>query len=355
MKRLLTLTAFPLIGCAWLAVAVLLSWAQLRLRIVGTKTPGRVAGMAIVRPGACDLVTALDATLTLTLANGERLRVAYRDYAPVSAQFLARRGAAARPIPLAELDAGTTTNAGTLTRELRRALYDAVRGDAAIIRWILQREARNPNDATRIVRLTKTETAHGFFDMPDLAPTLVGEPDGIRPVDPRGTLPPRATVVTRAVFDASDPLAVQTNKGDSMCAFVQLRGTVTNDVDKRNFILFCEPYASEFRPVFAYTVGTQQYVRLSHVGRHGGPTLAIVLFGPCWVYYDPLQPATAVLIADPGAADGAWLAWFSRLCEGAFSQWGSSALIVLAGLTFILIGLIQLSLVIRPSTNLVQQ
>jgi len=351
MKRFLILCVFPLVGLALIALGVIVSWTQLCLRLDGGKTAGRVAGMAIVRRDACDLVTGLDTTLALTLANGEQVRVAYRDYAPVAAQYGARGSTTPHALPLAALAPGTNAG-GQLTRELRTVLADAARGDATTIRWALQREGRHADEPTRVVRLEKTETARGYFGMATLSATLVCDADGIRPAGAPASVPPRGTVTTRAVFDATDPAALLRNKGESMTAYLQLRGSVTNTPEKKDFLLYCEPYATEFRPVFTYAVSDRHHALLSHIGRHSGPTLAIILYGPCWVYYDLQQPARAVLIADPGPPAGAWLAWFSRVCEGTFTQWGSAALIILAGIIFILIGLIQISMAVWPSTRL---
>ena len=81
--------------------------------------------------------------------------------------------------------------------------------------------------------------------------------------------------------------------------------------------------------------------------------MALVLYGPCWVYYDRRVPERAVLIANPGKMDGAVLAWFSRLCEGAFAQWGSGALIVLVGVLMLILGMLEISLAVWPSRGLV--
>jgi hypothetical protein len=160
-------------------------------------------------------------------------------------------------------------------------------------------------------------------------------------------------VSIRAVFDQSNPTQVKRNKGDSMLEYRQTRNGDEFTPAKKDFILFCEPYTTEFRPVFRHESEERSLAGISHIGRRGGPTLAIRLFGSCWVFRDPMNPESAVLIADPGKPDGAWLAWFSRLCEGTFSQWGAGALIVFVGGACILIGLLAITLVLKPSKGLV--
>ncbi len=341
MKRLLTLAALPLLGLGLCLTAVAMHRAQLRLRISGVKAPGRLAGMAIVRPGRNDLLTGIDTAVTLTRADGERVRAQFQDGQPAALQRAS--GGAWHVLPTADL-----------ARAQLAMLADTARGDAAKVRWILQRERRRTDDPARIVRIEKIETAHGYIGLAHVPHALLSQDGRITPAGAAGARPSRGTIVTHALFDVTDAATLQSNKGDSLCAYVQVRGTVTNTPDKQNFVLYCEPYATTFRPVFTYTAGTQEYARMSHIGRHGGPTLALVLFGPCWVYYDPHEPSSAVLIANPGPVDGAVLAWFSRVCEGALSQWGSGALIVLAGLLCIILGLLQISLALWPSTRLVR-
>ncbi len=57
-------------------------------------------------------------------------------------------------------------------------------------------------------------------------------------------------------------------------------------------------------------------------------------------------------MSDPGSVGSKPLAWFSEYCEGLFGQWGSTALIALAGILFLGTGLILISLAVRPSRNL---
>jgi hypothetical protein len=327
MKRMLPFLVLPLIGLALATVSLLLNSTQLRLRFGGDRVRGEVAGMLIARMDGVDLVSRFDSQITLTLADGTVVQGHFRNRKPVA------------PLP-------------SLAPEHERILLESVEGDAASLRWALKREGRREGAATRVVRIEKTETVQGILGMPSVPKALVLRDGMIQPRD-LAAVPPIGTVVTRAVFDTRDADSLKSAKGDSMLEYEQIRGGARVQPAKRDFLLFCEPYASEFRPVFRYEVGGISYPGLSHIGRHGGPTLALRLFRPCLVFFDPERPSEALLVADPGSPEGAWLAWFSRYCEGVFAQWGSGSLIALAGGIFFLVGLGFVSLVLWPSNRLV--
>ncbi len=352
MKRFLTLLVLPVLGI--LIVLAGLNWSrrELRLRFEGTGTNGRIVGMVLNRGSHADLVTGIDTNLQFSLANGDRVDANYSDYAPVSATYVPENGQPWK-IPEADLDPKAEKVPSGLSKELRRALNESVSGDATIIRWALKRESRREKDTTRIIRIAKTETVHGYFGLPQVPETLKMH-GGRVAVDQASAVPSTARI--QAVFDFSDPVRVKENKGETLISYAYERPGGTAPENK-NFFLYAEPYATEFRPVFAFsckdnpTKGTaDQYARLSHIGRHGGPTLALRLFDICKVYYDPQQPAEAVLMADPGPPpSGAWLNWFSRFCEGLFAQWGTSALMILAGSMFLAVGLMFIWLALSPS------
>jgi hypothetical protein len=230
--------------------------------------------------------------------------------------------------------------------DLARVVSDSVRGEAEILRWALLREARRAEDPRRVVRIEKTETIRGYFDQETL-PVVMTLRDGELVMDPNGG-EPADTVTIRAVFDRTDPAVIQKSKGDSLVSYEYVRNGEPFTPEKRNFFLFAEPYSTQFRPVFGFEANGKPLARLSHIGRHGGPTLALQLFGNCRVFYDPKNPAEAILTALAGPVNGDPLGWFSRLCEGVFGQWGSTALIVIAGGTFFFVGLVFLSLVLIP-------
>ena len=327
MKRLFPSLLFIGIGLALLLASYVWCKRELTLRLHGEPAPGRIVGMALKRADHTDLLTGIDTLLVLTLADGTRLQADYRDFVLRS-----------QPAP-------------DLAPDLARVLADAVVGQADILRWSLLRESRRPDDPRRVVRIEKTETIHGCFNLDQIPPVLALR-EGRLVLDPFPIGATAGTVRIHGDFDFRDPAAVKANKGDSLVAYDYQRLGASITPEKRNFFLFAEPYATEFRPVFAFTANGLQVARLSHVGRHGGPTLALRLFGECDVFYDPQQPTEAVLLAHVGPGQGEWLAWFSRLCEGIFAQWGSAALIALAGLLFIATGLLFLSLWLFPSKNL---
>lgn len=342
MTRVLRLAAMPVLGMMFIGVSAYLNWAPLRVRLTGEKVAGRVAGMAIVRGRTNDVITSIETEVEVTYETGLGTLVGYTDYELRGAWRVEKDGG--------KEEIGTNE----VRREVVALAEEVARRSADRIREIMKRESRkSAREGERVVRIIKTETARGFLDVGRLQPALTWDETGIQPVNRDGSTVTAGFVRTHAVFDMRDMAAVQSNKGDTMMSYRQERNGEEVRPEKRNFVLYCEPFSTEFRPVFTYEVAGKRYARLSHIGRHGGPTLALVLFGPCWVYYDKTAPEKAVLIANPGKMDGAVLAWFSRLCEGAFAQWGSGALIVLVGVIMIVLGMIQISLVVWPSGRLV--
>lgn len=352
MKRILTLSVFPLIALALFAAAYWWSGRDLRLRFQGEATEGRIVGMALDREGQNDLLIALDTKLDLLLADGTRIETRYHNYALDTATEQAPGGGILRNLTGSEVDGSAETTATSFSPELLRVLNDAVKGEAEIVRWALLRESRRIDDPRRVVRIEKTETVNGYFGLKEI-PLLLELRDGKITLDESGdNAPSPGTVVIRGVFDFTDPDRVKANKGDSLVDYEYLRLGEPFTPEKRNFFLFAEPYATQFLPIFGFEANGQAIARRSHIGRHGGPTLALQLFGNCMVYYDPANPAEAILIATPGPVKGTPLLWFSRLCEGFFGQWGSGSLILLAGLLFLMTGMIFISLVIWPSKKI---
>lgn len=322
----LRLAVMPLIGILLITLSIRLHREQIDLRRHGVETAGLIDGMAIRRGDRFDIVSRFDIEITFKLADGTIQQARFRNGEPVEMPELSEHE----------------------VQRLRQAALE----DVERLRWLLKREARRPDDPRRVVFLEKTEVATGYFDLAEIPPRLVVRDGLVRP-DPEDGFAP-STVTTRVEMDG-DPQRVRENKGDSLISYSQVRGETPFTPARRNFLLQCEPYASVFRPVFQYQVNGMPYAGVSHIGRHGGPTLALRLFHPCRVYYYPDRPEKALLMADPGPVDGKPLDWFSRYCEGLFAQWGTASLIIFAGLIFITSGLLFISLAIRPSRSLVHQ
>ncbi len=352
MKRIIQLSIFPIIGILFIFAAYLWGKRELTLRFQGEPTTGKVIGMVLERKDHSDLLTALDTQLVFTLANGDRIEAIFHNYKLVTGTYQSAGDTENRILTAADLDPKTTATGGPLSVTLRQTIDDAMRGDGARTQWALQRETRLTNDPKRVVTIDKTETVRGYFNMKSV-PVLMELKDGEIHFDP--TLPgspTSGTVVIRAVFDMTDPAAVRARKGDALTIYQYLINGEEHTPHSRDVFINAEPYTTVFIPVFSFEANGIQVARLSHIGRHGGPTLALRLFEACKVFYDPENPTEAVVIADPGSIDGDWLAWFSRFCEGVFGQWGSTALMALAGLGFMLVGLITISLAIVPSKAL---
>ena len=180
-----------------------------------------------------------------------------------------------------------------LSPDLRRVLAEAARGDAAQCRWALQRETRRASDSTRVVRIEKAEIASGFLDLPGVPTALRvhdGMPEPVTAADPQ----PLGQIRTVACFDASDPATLKQQKGDSLVAYVQTRNGKPVTPAKQNFALSCEPYETEFRPVYTYSLAGREYAQWSPIGRRGGPTLALALFAPCLLVVAAVDEANVV-------------------------------------------------------------
>lgn len=326
-----------------LLLALLWSERELKLRFLGEPTKGQLVGMVLQRQDHSDLLTSIETELVATLANGDEIHTTYRDYELVTADFLPRGAREPRALSQAELNPDVRA---VLSLELRQAINEAVRGDVEVIRWMLMRESRRSNDFQRVLRLEKTETVHGYFKVPQLPEVLPLNGDRITLLQDSDRY--AGVIKIHAVCDRTDPALVEKNKGQVLTDYEYTLNGQPVVPTKKNFYLTAEPYSTEFRPVFAFDANALRVARLSHIARHGGPTLALRLYGSCQVYYDPKNPTEAVLIADPGAIKGDWLAWFSRACEGTFGQWGSGSLIALAGFIFLSVGMLFISLAIKP-------
>ena len=344
MPKFLRLSILPFIGCLFLIGAYLWSQREVNLRFFGQPGEGQLIGMVLQRNDHADVLAALDIDLTFTLANGDRIECSYANYVLHAATYIsAKTGVEPRSLSSADLDLKSSQT--SLSPALRKVIMDSVRGDAAIVRWAMLRENRRPNDPSRVLRLEKIETVSGYFGVKHL-PEIFGLRDGLLILNEESEFY-AGVVRIRGVFDQSNPAAVKANKGETLSDYSYERNGKPVTPEKKNFFLNAEPYSTQFRPIFAFEANGNVVARLSHIGRRGGATLALILYSPCRVYYDPKHPEEAIVSALPGPIAGEPLAWFSRFCEGLFGQWGSTALITLAGLMFIVTGLLFIYLALR--------
>ncbi len=340
----------PLVGLAFLLAAFFWGQREFKLRFFGESAEGRIVGMVLQRADNADLLTGLDIDLRLSLASGQQITARYAN------GVLTRATADDEGNKHASADALVAE----LSAELRRVLSEAASGDATVIRWALQREGRRSDDPRRVLRIEKTETVSGWFGVPILPEVLDWHEGRLQlrneAISPETAKVPayneKGIVRIHAAFDRSDLNAVQAQKGETLVSYSYELNGESIVPTRKNFFLYAEPYTTEFRPVFAYNHAGKGVARLSHIGRQGGPTLALRLFEPCLVYVDPQKPEQAVVTAVPGPVAGAPLTWFSRLCEGIFAQWGTVALIAFAGTMFIVVGLLYVTLSIWPSKRI---
>jgi hypothetical protein len=333
MPRFIRFLILPAVGLVFLVIAYFWSQREINLRFFGHSVEGRVIGMVLQRPEAADILTSIETQLVLSLANGDRIDATYKNYILHSATYHSKGGDTPRLLGANDLLAGNAST--SFSAELRRVINEAVRGDMASVGWALLREGRRAEDPRRVLRIEKIEIVNGYVGVIQL-PEVFGLREGVAVLN--GDHPDAGktgTVRIRAVLDHSDLAALKARRGESLTEYSYERNGAAWTPEKRNFFLNTEPHPTQFIPIFSFKANDREVARLSHIGRHGGPTLALQLFEVCRVYYDPKQPEEAFVGAVAGPVAGEPLAWFSRYCEGLFGQWGSGALMVLAGLLFI--------------------
>lgn len=357
MPSLVRLAYLPIIGVLFLIAAYFWSQRELKLRLQGQPAEGRIVGMVLQRSDHADMIVSITTNLLLTRANGQILAAVYEDFNVLRLKEIeARKNAAAsagEPIALANGPVGDIgTDFASLPATTQSMLTEIVRGDAEILRWVLLREGRRSDDPARVVRIEKTETIHGYFGVTRVPEVLGFRNDrltlNIEETDSKA----RGVARIHTVFDRTDPDRLKANRDDSMMEYSYEREGKLITPENKNFVLRAEPYTTEFRPIFSFEANGVKVARLSHIGRRGGPTLALVLYGPCRVFYDQSHPEQAMVTALSGPVADDPLGWFSRFCEGLFSQWGSTSLIILAGIFFITNGLILISLRFFPSRQI---
>ena len=360
MPPFFRLSILPLIGCALLLVSVIWSQRELKLRFLGQPAEGQLIGMVLQRTQTADVLAGINTALVITLANGDRIQASFIDYTlstssilPVGDNPSGEAATVAAQTRQAELGKPPLTVA--LSDNIQVILDEIVRGNAELVRWALLRESRRAPDPTRIVRIEKTEVVDGYLDVPEVPEVFVLQNGELLLKAGEAISPYAGEFRIHAVFDVTNPELVKSQKGDSLIEYSYARNGTDITPEKKDFFLSAEPYSTQFRPIFAFEANGIAVARLSHIGRHGGPTLALRLYGPCRVYFDKAHPEQAFVTAVAGPVGKDPLGWFSRYCEGLFGQWGSTALIALAGLLFILTGLVFISLSVFPPKKITMQ
>lgn len=351
MKKLLPLTLFPLLGLLCLALAWSWSRTELTLTLSGGNTEGVIRATVKARPtGLHDVITDLNHTLVLTFADGARLHVATRNYR-IETLRLSTAVAPDQSLAPAVLEATSPLHA-RLEPGLRSVLDELLRGDAARIQRALERESARPA-ATALVEIEKTETAYGWFGLTERPSSFVvhAATDVLTPVS-TFPLPPASTLFTTATFSRADSAAVKARKGDFLTHYERRAagGLGAGEPARRDFVLFDEPYATEFLPVYRYTVAGRAYANLSQIGRKGAPFTGFILQAPCRVAYDVTAPENSILlpyITAPEAGESK-LNWFSNFCESLFSRWAYLATYLCFAAFFFLTGGLLISLRMRP-------
>lgn len=351
MKKLLPLALFPVLGLLCLALAWSWSRAELTLTLSGGNTEGVIRATVKSRPsGLHDVVTNLDHTLVLAFADGARLHVATRNYRVASLR-LSTTAQPALPLPADALSANPPLHP-RLAPDLRPVIEEILRGDSARIQRVFERESARPADLA-LLEIEKTEIAHGWFGLARqpaafvvdaataaLAPAIVSD----------SPLPHASTVFTTATYSRADPAAVKARKGDFLTHYERRVGDTATEPAKRDFILYDEPYATEFLPVYQYTVGNVAYANLSQIGRKGAPFTGFILQAPCRVAYDLAAPHDSILLpylTAPKAGESK-LNWFSNFCESLFSRWAYLATYLCFAAFFFITGGLLISLRLRP-------
>ena len=360
MPPFLRLSILPIIGCALLLSSVIWSQRELKLRFLGQAADGQIIGMVLQRTQTADILSGIDTAFVLTLANGDRIQADYVNYTLSTSSILPAGTitigeAATLDAQNSQTELGDSASTVTLSDNLQVILDVIVRGNAELVRWALLRESRRAPDPTRIVRIEKTEVVDAYLDVPRVPEVFELQNDKLLLEAHEVISPYAGEVRIHAVFDVTDPEIVKSKRGDSLIEYSYARNGTNITPERKDFFLSAEPYSTQFRPIFAYQANDMAVARLSHIGRHGGPTLALRLYGPCRVYYDKADPEQAFVSAVAGPVGKDPLEWFGRYCEGLFGQWGSTALIALAGLLFILTGLFFISLAVFPPRKITMQ
>lgn len=340
-----SLLLFPSLGALMLIAAYLLNSNAIKLVLTGDREPGRIAAMLKLRSEDADLITRLATQVIFTREDGTVLDVKLTDYVPVSGRL------GEQTEPLAALAKTNPAAFPDLSADEASIVDTVARGDAAAIRRVLKREARNESPG-RIVRIEKIELASGWLGLPVGTKQFEVAADGhIRPAT-IDTAPPHL-VRTRAVFVAPSATSPSAGK-DVMTEYEQTRDNEPSTPAKNDFILFCEPYTTVARPVYSFISAAGPKAVLSDLGRRGAPSLAFPLFAPCNVAFDPSRPERAVLLADVGQPDSriGYLNWFSKAGEGIFTRWASLVILVAGGLGLLAVGIILITLSLDNRTEM---
>ena len=342
MKKLLLLLLLPVFGCVLIAAGFV--WSRTELSVVrdGERTSGVIIAMVKARTNHADIIVGLSHQLTFATHSGEVIEVTLQNNQPVSVTVSNAAGRVSLPTAALASSAMHSPLPGNFSIQL----WEVVRGDTEIIKRLLQRESKRTDD-DRIVRIEKLETAHVQREINLLSERW--ETDG-------GTLklPGTTSTVTTRAFFAPPVSDAGTNHNSWLAAYERTVDGKVTEPFRQDFIQFDEPYATEFRPVFQFVADGTNYARLSDIGRLGGPSPTYRLFEPCRLAYPPTDPGRAILLPHYGSYDARTspLVWFSFAAEGFFDRWVFVCLLAGTGLGLIVMGIIVISLAVKPSVRL---
>lgn len=323
LTRLGALTLFPLAGGLALWGAWVLGGPFWRAMHEGRKLEGEVVGMWVQREKGAELIGRMEVEVTLETAAGAQVRLE------------AESGGVPPRIAVE----------GPLEEEARPRLESLARrgrlADNAEILRILRRELRRKGE-DRVVRLEKVERVW-------VTKGLEEEPEGLVVRDgvvlpEQGAVPARWE--TRAVF-AQDPKSVRPNPVQR--EFVFRVDGVEAEAGRKDFVLYRDPWSTEFRPVVQFEEGGQRRLALSDIGRHGKPALGFSFFNQARV---TIHPGTGWPQVDrKGEPDDPGMPPMERLSlksEMIFSRWAHPLILLAVGVVSWVLGGIVLSLYWMP-------
>ncbi|MDX6767610.1 MAG: hypothetical protein SFU85_12565 [Candidatus Methylacidiphilales bacterium] len=346
MKSFFKVVLVPGLGLLLVVLALIWCGRELRLVFFGEHTEARVVAMLLVRSTGTDLMRSTVTDITMQTPDGRRVFARFKDDQAIEGWVDLSGTVSSSPDRTGEM-AGLQQ----MKPDWQQMVTQASKGDASVLRGILKREGRRSGDPDRIVAIGRTDRVEGWFGLADLPEGFDVDHGGLVPKGPAMTSG-LGWIQISARFDRSDLAALDASRGELMKDYRYVKEGYDVQTTKRDFYLYAEPRSTEFRPVFQYSAGGRIITQISHIGRYGGPTLALQLFGPADVYFDPKKPEDSVLLAHVGPLEGRFLDWFSRVCEGLFGQWGGPAVVAFVGVCFLIAGLVHASLLFFPSRHL---
>lgn len=336
-KKLLLLLLLPVSGIVLILLGIAWSRDDLSIALNGRQTDGEIVAMVKVREFNSDMIVGLDLQLTFTRENGESIKVTLHNNQTTSVSV---------SDPASGLSQ-TFDSGSKLPADLYSRIRDVAEGDAETIKRLAQREARTTS-GERIIRIEKLETARVYRVTHPLQRHFDSNGDSLG-------LPGMATVVTtRAIFAPPRTVGIGNDSSDWITRYEREVNGVASNPFRRDFILFDDPYTTEFRPVFRFRTDDRTVAELSNIGRYGGPSPTYRLFEPCRVAYLSDSPGSSILLPQYGSHDvgASPLVWFSFAAEGFFGRWVHLCLLAGTGIVLICMGLIVVSLAVKPSLRL---